>query len=86
MSNAAPQIAFEVSYELLRSVDAHPIGGRIRAIMAANWMDASDKARRVYGEDKVDAIQVNSVTTRTETRERFYHYDRHCGRTGKTER
>lgn len=73
---------FEVQYEVLRPVDGHPTGGRISSLFAKNWMDASDKARRAYGEDKVEAIQVNSVTTRTDECQRYYHFDRYGGRAG----
>jgi hypothetical protein len=83
MNDNATQIAFEVSYEVIRSVDQHPTGPRIRGILASNWIEASDRAKRVYGEGHEGDIQVNSVTTRTERCQRFYHYDR-FGRTGQT--
>ncbi|MFG1250257.1 hypothetical protein [Xanthobacter flavus] len=65
---------FEVHYEVLRSVDCHPCGPRIRTFDASNHVAAADLARRAYGEDRVDAIRIDGVSTRDQAGQKLWHF------------
>lgn len=65
---------FEVHYQVLRPVDRHPCGPRVRSFEARNHVEASDRARRAYGEDRAEAIRIDGVSSRDRAGGILWHF------------